>query len=43
MLIKARADGFKEAMEIFELAVTSNGIEGEPLKLAAEGAGISVN
>jgi hypothetical protein len=29
-LIKAREDGFREAMEIFQLTITSNGTEGEP-------------
>jgi hypothetical protein len=31
MLIKAREDGFREAMEIFGLTITSNETEGEPV------------
>ena len=31
-LIKAREDGFREAMEIFGLAITPNDLEGEPVK-----------
>jgi hypothetical protein len=32
MLIKAREDGFRDAMEIFNLTITSNGIKSEPVK-----------
>jgi predicted transcriptional regulator len=32
MLIKAREDGFRDAMEIFKLTITSNGIESERVK-----------
>jgi predicted transcriptional regulator len=32
MLIKAREDGFRDAMEIFKLTITSSGIESEPVK-----------
>jgi predicted transcriptional regulator len=32
MLIKAREDGFRDAMEIFNLTITSNDIESEPVK-----------
>jgi hypothetical protein len=32
MLIKAREDGFRDAMEIFNLTITSNGIESERVK-----------
>src|ERR1700739_1738186 len=31
MLIKAREDGFREAMEIFGLTIASNETEGEPV------------
>jgi hypothetical protein len=31
-LIKAREDGFREAMEIFGLTITPNDAEGEPVK-----------
>jgi hypothetical protein len=36
MLIKAREDGFREAMEIFGLTITSNETEGEPPKTCRE-------
>ena len=31
-LVKARQDGFKEAIEIFGLTITLNDTEGEPVK-----------
>jgi hypothetical protein len=43
MLIKAREDGFREAMEIFGQTVTPEDAEGEPEKTHVRGAGISAN
>jgi hypothetical protein len=36
MLIKAREDGFREAMEIFGPTITSNETEGEPVETLRE-------
>jgi predicted transcriptional regulator len=35
-LIKAREDGFREALEIFQLTITSNGTEAQPEKTQGE-------